>query len=371
MTACACGENWRFEIADLRSGRVRAILHPVAADWQTNLNRIGQGTITLATRDVVVRDIWPHLSSLYVTRTGGPGASPSAPVVEFAGMLESFTAMDDGTTVVGVITIDGYLRHRNIRDTLEFDQVSQTQVGKALVDYAATDGIPLTAVAAPSVRLRDRTYHEWDRKQIAEALEQLSDVIDGVDWELSHAKTGGAWTTTMTFRDRVGAVRDLILQSDREAAGYGLDVDARDHATHVDALGEGEEEDMLIRSAVDPTGVYPRFDAAPAWKDVSQPPTLQSHADGYLADYRDPVAVPSVTLRGLAVDSQETRLGDTVTVRVNYGAVTYKGPARIIGIAWALSPDEPETRTLSMVPLTRSSESVLNQVPDGDSCEDC
>lgn len=371
-SACACADNWRIEACDLRTGTVRAILHPLAFDFQTNLNRVGQGTLTLATKALKVRDIWPHLTSIYITRISGGTATPLAPVVEFAGLVESFSASDGGTTSVGLQSIENYLHHRMLRTRKRFVNAPQTSIAKNLVDYAGTNGIPLRAVADGSAFARDRTYESWDRKIIGEAIEELANVINGLDWELTHAKDSmGRWTTTMIFRDYVGEDRGIILQSDREAQGYGLDVDAAEHATLVDAIGQGEEEDQLITTSIDTSGIYPQFDAAPAWQDVSEEATLQEYGDGYLEDYQEPVALPNVTVRGMSPDPRMVRLGDTVEVRTDFGAVTFRGKARITSLSWALGLDEPETRTFDMLPITRASSSVLNQVPTDTNCEEC
>lgn len=373
--SCACGDQWIIEAADLRTGRVRSVLHPRSFDFQTTLNRVGQGTLNLTTREVLVRNIWPHLTSIWISRIAGGTATPDAPAVEFGGLVDSFTASDNGATSVGLKTIDQYLHHRLIgmypAPSLSFQQQPQTAIGVALVNAAAPNGIPLTGVADASTRLRDRLYPNYERKNIGEAIEELTDVIDGVDYELVHTKTDGMWSTQVVFRDYVGTDRNVILQSDVEAAGYGLDVDAKDHATWVDALGNGEESAKLAYAVRDPSNIYPRFDAAPAWPDVVYTSTLRDHALGYLDENREPIAIPSATVRGLDnPDPAMIKNGDTLTLDIDFGAVTYKGQGRVVSTSWAVGSDGPATRAYDLSPLTRASESVLNQVPDND-CEDC
>lgn len=327
--------------------------------------------MTIPTRDVLVREIWPHRTSIYISRIAGGGATHANPVVEFAGMVETFEADDENTTKVGMPALEEYLNHRMLRERKVYRNVPQTQIGERLVQAAQEDGIPLTADADASEHARDRTYEKWDHKVIGEAIQELSDLEDGFDWELRHTKEDGAWSTQMIFRDYVGADRGVILASDREAFGYGLDVDASEHATLVDAIGSGEELYQIVATAQDNSGIYPRFDAAPAWNDVTLLKTLQPYANGYLLEHREPSAVPSLTLRGMVPDPAQVRLGDTVQVETEYGAVTYHGPARVTTISWAVEADEPETRTLSMSPMTRASESVFNQEPTTRNCRDC
>lgn len=372
--SCACSRDFIVESCDLASGRVRAVLNPISMDWQTDLNGWGQGTLTLATKDVKIRDIWPDLTSVYISRTaGGGGASPSNPVAEFGGMITQVNATEAGTTQVGLESIESYLNRRTLKRTLSYTERPQTRIAMRLVEEAQFNGIPLFADAAESQFDRDRTYQPWNRKLIGEAVQELTQIINGPDWEIVHSRLDGHWSTTMFFRDFVGVDRseEVQLQSDRELSAYALTIDAKDHATWVDAIGSGEEEDQLLVTAVDPANIYPQFDAAPAWKDVNRLTTLQQHADGYLEEYREPRAAPTFSIAGLSPSPSLLRLGDIVDVRQDFGAVTFHGHARIITISWALGVDEPITRTFETVPMIRASESVLQQTPRDDCGGNC
>lgn len=377
IAGCVCGNEFRFEVADLKTGIVRGVLHPVSADWETRLNEHGPGTLVLATGDVLVRDIWPHRNVVYITRLEGGSATPEAPVAEYAGIIEQFSASAEGTTMVGLLGIEHYLNHRVISDVspgggpggYSVTNRSQTLIGKDLVELAP--GIQLFAEAESSTILRDRNYEPWEYKSIGEAVKQLTEVRDGPDWTTTHTKAiNGVWSSTMTFSNEAGTEREVVLRSDREVHRYGLEVDATNQATFVVGLGSGEEESMLTAEAKDNSGTYVRFDAVPAWKDVSELDTLQSHVDGYLDDHQEPFAAPNFTIVGLDTDPELTQLGDVITLDLSFGAVTYKGKARIISRAWRLG-DAVVERTFEVVPLQRASEAILSQVPDDNGCKDC
>lgn len=370
MANCACGQDWRIEACDLATGRVRAILHPTMFNWQTELNDFGQGSMTFHVQDVPVRDIWPHLTSVYILRLRGGDATPENPVVEFAGILETFSGRDEGTLQVGMVSIEDYLNNRLIRSTIEFENVPLTEIARDLVRLAQPNGIPLGAIADSSQVRRGRTYEVWDRKQIGEAIVELTQVIDGPDWELRHSRSDqGEWTTEMIFRDFVGSDRDVIVFG-REASSFALEVDAKGHGTFIDAVGEGSEEDQLFVHVEDDSGIYPRFDRSPAWTDVSRRQTLQDHAEGYLEDRQEPIATPYITLRGFDRDPASMQNGDIITMETNFGAATYKGKGRILSTSWAVSVDNAPARWYQILPLTRASQSVLSQTPTDD-CKDC
>ena len=368
-TSCACGEDWVIHACDLRTGIIRAVLHPIAFDFETIRNRLGKGTLTLVTREVLVRNIWPHLTSIYISRKKADGTFEGL----YGGMVETFqanSATAGGTVSVGLQPIEEYLNHRMLRTQTEFTGVSQTEIAKALVEAVSGNGIAISAVAVPSTITRDRIYNAWDRQFVGPALEELSDVPDGINWEVSYVRSGGTWQTVLTFADTIGGPTDVILASDREGAQYGLDVDAKDHATLIDALGSGETSGMLIATAIDTSGIYPQFDAAPGFTQETLLSVLQEDADGYLDNHQEPTAIPSIDIYGGTPAPENLQLGDEITADIDHGAVVYRGPARVEAIAWRKTADAPDVRTIGLSPLTRASESVFNQEAS-DPCTDC
>lgn len=364
--ACGCASCVvRFEACDLRTGIVRAVLFPVSAAWQSTLNQPGQGNVVLPTDSTLVRNIWPHLTSIYVTVGGAP---------VWAGLVEEFAAEsseDGATTTVQMKEITFYLNYRHHDDTLTFDQVPQTVIGAALVNNAQANGIPLSGVADASVRDRDRVYPSWEKGKLLERIEQLTEVIEGPDYEVRHIREPDRWRTEMIFRDEVGIPLDLSVISDVNATGYGLSVSATEHATHVHGIGSGEEEEQLEVLREDPANIYPRFDAAPAWKDVSNPNTLAENTSGYLEQNREPVAIPAASLSGCHdVGPDEVEVGDSLNVNISQGAVTFRGRARVADISWRYSNSSEMKRELGLVPIGRASDSVLNQNPSNP-CPDC
>lgn len=373
MPTCdTCQANWRIELCDLTTGTVKAVYPFLATDWQTVLNDAGRGTVVLATKQVAVADIWPHKTSVYILRTSGDGASVVEPAVEFAGYVEAAKPDDNGATQVGLISIEGYLKHRVITDDLTFTGVPQTQIAAELVNYAAPDGIPLIGVALNSTVERDRAYVGRDKKNVLEALTQLTDVIDGPDWFLTHEKMGGRWVTSMRFTDRISDSPPIVLKSDREANGYAIDIDAKDHATNVFGVGAGTDEEQLESVQSDESGFYPRFDATPAWSDETLQESLDEQTAGYLDDHKDVFAVPTVTVPGLVkVNPNLTRLGYTVGADICYGAVTFRGRARILSISWRVQDGGPEERTFDLLPEDSARVSVYAQEPCADDCPEC
>lgn len=396
----SCAEQFRVELCDLATGRVKTVPDVISMDWQTTLNDVGRGTLTVPTLNMRAIDIWPHRTSVYILRTAGPdGASPANPVVEFAGIVEQATPSDNGSTRLGMKSIEHYLQYREIVDDLEFGiktqvgggdtpddptddrftysgQVLQTEIAAALVNYARPDGIPLSGASDGSGIARYRFYDGVDKKPVLEAVTQLSDVINGPDWYLVHRRdSGGAWSTEIHFTDEISVDTGVVLRSDREANGYSLSMDASNHATHVWAAGSGDPQTgiPLESNVMDPEGFYPRFDGNPSWSDVSVQETLDEHAEGFLADNRDPLVTVGVSVAGLEkADPSHTKPGHTVDVDVNYGAVTFRGKARILSVSWKLADNAPVMRSFDLYPVNGNTrDTVFNQTPGGSDCEEC
>lgn len=367
MTAPACsdcGERWRIELTDLRTGVVRAVAVPIRIDIETRLNEPGQGGITISLYDNAIRDVFPGLTGIVIIHK--PTNTP-----RFCGYIERLSAdCRNGTATLGLRTMDAWLDRQHLENGAEFTDTQQTVIGAELVNIAASESNTpcVRGIADTSTRFRDRVYEPWSYKNVGEAIEQLTEVVNGPDYEVQCTRTGGAWCTDIIFRDKVGAELDLILSS-RQAVAAGIDIDQSDQATHVHGVGEGEEADQLTSQARD-FSIFPRWEASPAWKDVNRQSTLDEHTRGYLADHKDPVAVPNITMAGPGPwDTAE--LGDSVNADICCGLATYKGRAEIATITWRATPGTPDQVTFGLAPLEPSTQTVLGQTPCNPDCEDC
>lgn len=369
-----CQAGFRIEACDLGSGRVKGILHPISMDWETMLNQVGQGTITVPTKDVAPNTIWPGNTSIYITRVSGPGASFASPVCEGAMWVERYNATESNTTSIGLKTIEHYLFKRIISQYTHINNTTNGGVASRLVNLINAEGrgIPLSGVdGGTAPQDTPRTYQKWDYKKIGDAVQEVTEARGGPDWRLDHYRVDGAWHTVMVFIDDLGAERNYIIKSNRDAKGYTIDVSAVDIANRVFGIGEGTEAAQLNKTAEDPFHVYPLYDDSISWPDVRTNKLLTELTEGHLDDHLDPVAVPDVSLAGLENPPPNvTELGDKISLDINFGAVTYRGRARITGRSWSVN-DSGISRTLSFTPITRTSESVRGQNPDEQDCKDC
>jgi len=323
------GDGFRFEATDLATGRVKAVLHPITAEWEETLSRPSTGSLLFATGDLTISDVWADLTGIYISRVVDDERQAL-----FAGYVQqNAIPVSPQTISVGFVSMDTYLSRRALANAdggIEYsvDDRMQTRIAKDFVDFAQWDGIPLTAIAETSEFEQERSYKASEYKNLGAALADLCATINGPEYVLEHVyEEPGHWRSVIRFQDRVGADRNIILKSDVDGLNCGINSDAQNHATRTYAIGAGEEEQQLVVIAHDAASIYPEFHATPAWKDVSDPGTLEAQARGHVASFRDPVTTPSMSVAGMHPDPDVLRVGDTVTATIIAKSFRFDGKA--------------------------------------------
>lgn len=359
--------DYTYLLGDLRTGGIAGELPLGEVKFSRRLKDAGSWSASLPLGDARVRSLdpigltRPGRTALYIDRDG---------VIVGGGILWTRRFQTNGDDA-GKLQLAGsgfwsYWQHRKIRSTLTFEGVDQAAIVEAIFDalQAVTAGSIGMNIDAPGTGvLRDRTYYGYERKGAAEAVEQLSDVIDGFDFELAAAWDGNTPVLTLQVAyPRIGVQAiDSPLVFDRP--GNILDYDCPEDATRMadlsDAVGAGEGDDMLVATST-ATAVldagWPLLEQVVSYKDVRITDTLAEHADADLEAAATPVTIPSMTVRGDAdpvVGSY--RPGDDCRIvitddRFPAGLDTY---ARIVG--FEVQPptgEDPETVTVDLGEVT-------------------
>lgn len=200
-----------------------------------------------------------------------------------------------------------------VQDSLfdDEDQISEI-VNELMSEWLIAAGAPawLGRTTPASGVLRDRRYYGYEFKPLAEAVEQLSQVIDGFDFRMSYAWAGAAPSASVDFAyPRIGlsaAVDDVpVFDMPGNVVDYDWSEDATRQATEMTAIGAGEGDDMLRTTVLDGGLLgagWPRLAASRAYKDVRVIATLFEHVDADLAAARLPVTVPALTVLERSAD---------------------------------------------------------------------
>lgn len=237
----------------------------------------------------------------------------------------------------------------------------QLFIARDLVNYAQAQpggnigvvvGSELTTDNGGVQRHRDRTYEHYERKNLAEAVEQLAAVRDGFDFAVDVAYEAGVITKRLRLGyPRRGRITDMVWELGTNLEGFSQDVDAGRQANQVDAFGAGEGDSMLIATAADTSqiGAYPLLEGVVTFKDTDTVAMLQAQAAMALTNLARPVAqVPTLLARQ---GNPDTGLGsfitgDSVRVRASTGWVDVDERMRIM--EWSASVDQDGREQVSV-----------------------
>ncbi len=241
-----------------------------------------------AVLEVTSPGLWEHFRHRHYTGGWGDG-TPTG------GMLEGTATGNDGVTFTNVEQFD-----------IAADLLRWTQAlpgGDLHIDIAMSP-------PGGSGRERVRTYEPWEVKQIAEAVEQLAEVNDGFEWQVTHAWDAQQRHPIITVEfhyPRLG--RDTATVLEPPQAVPVTHEGQEDWANVVLGTGSGEGSDTLFRQA-DEVG-WPRVESVITHADVSVPATLEDHVDAELTRRSVPTAARTL----LVVDPDlDVQLGDEVRV---------------------------------------------------------
>lgn len=299
--------DYTYLFADLRTDAIVAELPLDAVTIGRKLNGAGQWSARLPLADPRVRSLdpigstVPGRSAVYVDRDG---------VLVGGGIVWTRrTSSDaDGRPTLELAGNEhwSYFARRLIRATAAFEGEDQAAIVAAIIAtaQAATGGdIGVDVPAVVTDVLRDRTYYGYELKGVAEAVQQLAEVIDGFDFRIDLAWPGPAKTLVIGY-PRLGVSgfeTDLLFERPGNILDMTWPEDATRQATEVVAAGEGEGDDMLIAEASRADLIddgWPLLEERSSYKDVRVLDTLQEHADADVDAAALPVTIPAVTVRG-------------------------------------------------------------------------
>lgn len=200
-------------------------------------------------------------------------------------------------------------------------------------------------VGHPAGVLRDRTYEAGD--SIGERIQELSEVIDGFDWDIRPASASALALDIWGAR---GADRGVVLEHGGLVRTVRREVAVTDYANSIRVTGDQTgptpptpQERTATDIATRPEGRWDRALTAPG---IVTTATLAERADWLLDDAQ--VVQPSYTLglrAGGWAGPEHLWLGDTVLLVIQSGRLAVAGvPLRVQELAFGLPDDGgPET----------------------------
>jgi len=308
------------------------------------------GSVGLRHEKVIRGTINPGNTGVYVERDstllyGGPVWTTRA---EQAGASV-------GVTSQGIFSI---FSHYFIRATRTYAAADQFFIARDLIDSVqsqADSSFRVVTGAAVCGVLRDRTYYGYERKNVAAAIEELSKVQNGFDFDFDVTRSAAnvfSHSLNLSY-PMSGTHGQLRIDSGVNAENVTWNLNAAQRARKVDALGTGDADSMLIATATDYTliGQEPAFQKVTSYRDASVLSTVQAHADADLAATLRTMDVPEIKL----IDHDACpiggfRPGDFVTLNVNDGYIAIAGEYRLTSYTISVNQDGKEDVDLKFAP---------------------
>lgn len=189
---------------------------------------------------------------------------------------------------------------------------------------------------------RDRNY---ERKEVKSLIQQMSEVIDGPDFDFSPDKKFNIYDIKGEFNP------NIVIKYPGNVQSFSFDRSIDQVANAVTSLGSGNGQNVVKSYAQDiksASEVY-RREKITSYNSVTDQNTLNQHCLADLAMYRNIIELPSVTVNDGVIDLNSVDVGDVITVELS-GCASLKhinGYYRIIGIDCAVDDNDAETTTLT------------------------
>lgn len=345
--------------------------------FDTKLNGIGSFSAELPLSDSnlvptsELNSTAPNQTAIWVDRGG---------VLVWGGLVWTRGYDSEKETVkLGGNDFMSYFEHRFINDTLTYTNVDQLSIVKQLLQYAQGQNVSFpkpggnvnVQYANPyptSGILRSATYNSYELKQIAAAIQELSQQDTGFDFGFDVQYVAGIPTVTFNpsypRRGRTATQTGWVFELPGSISKYTYDEDGTQTEVTSFSVGAGTGSSML-RSSSSTTSLidngFPLFEGTHSYKDVADQPTLDAHARADAAAFAGPVALADITVLGSAFSGPIT--GDDVRIRItdrrfNKGFNSDKTPIgpgldtflRIIGIQVTPGDDAMELVKLTLGP---------------------
>jgi hypothetical protein len=195
----------------------------------------------------------------------------------------------------------------NLNQTLPFIQVDQFDIVRALIQHVASkDGGDIGMVLGGEMSgvLRDRTYRVTKYKHIFEAIDELSNVINGFDYAVdvyydTQKVPQKRLTLSYPRRGKRGTAATAMFEFPGDILKYTYPEEGTDLVTRSHAQGEGTGRDMK-RSFKTNTSMtsrgWPLYEQHKAYTDVKRQSTLDDHAQSDLDMMDQALTLPKITV---------------------------------------------------------------------------
>lgn len=258
-----------------------------------------------------------------------------------------FDYSNDETDVMMKVQCTGYLNfYKKQYVDIDFDDTPQEDIiwgaieacnAKTGGDYGITQG---THVGASILRSRHQV-----RKEVKSFIQQMTQVIGGVDVEITADKKLNTFIAQGAYRP------DVRLAYPGNISGFNFSRSVESVANFIYGVGSGNGEDAVQAESEDvdsETYLYRREQIA-SYNSVVEEGTLQQNIDALKHYTSMPIELPTITVQPNTLDLSTVGIGDTIPIALtgNKSLAHINGYYRIESISCAVNDQGDE-----MVDLT-------------------
>lgn len=247
-------------------------------------------------------------------------------------------------SVISYSFLEGLI-HMYTPSYVRYDQIDEGAILKDLVDvFQAQTGADLgyTFGSYLTGTLRDREYNTYN---IYDAFENMSNVINGPDFYITHDKQ-----INIVKHKGVDRSKQVVLEWGTNIESITIDENFSNPATQTILLGAGFGSEQM-RSVVTDTSarsVYGLRQQRSSEIDVSIQSTLDAKAQALLNKYKSPLV--TVDLKQTPTTNPKfgtILLGDTIRLKVNKGIYNINNNFRVYG--YNIDVDKNQTESISYI----------------------
>jgi len=326
--------NYTYYYTDLLTDTILGEVPAMRCSYGESLNAEGKFNMTAPLQAEIngvqlytMNDLAPGDAGVLIVRDDVP---------VFGGVLWSANADMGGGTIQ--LQGQGYLslfRHRFVRRTLGFSQVTGPTIAAALINYTTEEGgnanygVDVSGAIAAGIG-RDRTYYDYERKEIAGAIVDLANLRGGFDFRFvaQYMDDGLIHKRFTTTYPATGRATGIHLAMGTNIEGMQVVVDATSLASRCDARGGGDAESTMIGTYAEVSG-YPLFEDVLSMSDNRSKDNLIDWAARRVARGRAPITGANISCRGDDPPIGSYIPGDIIMVTAQLGWCTLDKAMRI------------------------------------------
>jgi hypothetical protein len=310
---------WSTVMCDTITGRRLATLEPVSCSGERKMNGIGTGSHTFVTssigagatvdaRRAARRDLLtPWARTLVQCWDGQP---------RYAGLLlNPVVNRDKGTVTVGHTEARELWKHRttfgtngysgNIEDgklpvlNKSLAAIAGWLIHVSLEGPAANWSMPFVLPDRDASGTNSRTWYDYNLPIIDSELTEIQDSEGGPDIDLvPRWSADGSLEWVIRVGALTGPTLDWNLSVPEPAlTGVTSTLDGAKQSTVLYATGDGQEVDLLVRTARATSATVPALERIESYSQLEDLKALQGHANEDLATFRTPTTQYSMSMQ--------------------------------------------------------------------------